>query len=251
MPEYDIHPAAELFPMMDDAKLRELSDDIKKNGLRENLMRWGGEHGPIVDGRNRLKACEMAGVIPRFDYIHASVCDDPVAYVVSLNLHRRHLTEAQRCSIAAELTNMKQGDNRYSIDPPDGGSIVSQKRAAELMNVSVRSVQRAAAVRRAVAPDLVAAVERGDLTLTTADRIVKDNPEDHDAQVNAMSEPARKPPSKPELPDSGRRTRSCVGVPIARQAISLLETIPKSDKERKDGYALVREWLENQRRKRR
>src|SRR5437870_2060271 len=77
---YRIHPAANLFPLMSEPELQALADDIKKNGQYEPILFSGpflkrkrGALGPevpdpervlIIDGRNRLLACEMAGRAP-------------------------------------------------------------------------------------------------------------------------------------------------------------------------------------------
>lgn len=58
-----VHPAAELFPMIKDAELGLLVEDIVEHGLREPILVY---QGLILDGRNRLRACEIAGVEPRF-----------------------------------------------------------------------------------------------------------------------------------------------------------------------------------------
>lgn len=72
------HEAAELFPMMDEAALRELADDIRVNGLREEVVLVNGDTGlTILDGRNRLLACRMAGVEPRYTIWEAH---GPVGY---------------------------------------------------------------------------------------------------------------------------------------------------------------------------
>jgi ParB-like chromosome segregation protein Spo0J len=107
----------------------------------------------VLDGRNRLRACTAAGVEPTFTVYTG---DDPVAYVVSLNLRRRHLDESQRAMVAAKLATLQRGDNQHS---PIGET--SQAKAAELLNVGKRSVERAADVRAHGAPELVQAVERG------------------------------------------------------------------------------------------
>ena len=62
-PTHKAHPAAELFPLMDKAELKELAADIKKNGLIAGIVR--DKDGVILDGRNRLAACRVAGVEPR------------------------------------------------------------------------------------------------------------------------------------------------------------------------------------------
>ena len=79
------------------------------------------------------------------------------AFVVSLNLKRRHLSENQRAMVAARLANLKHGDNQYTMDAQICAS-TSQPDAAELLNVSRRSVQHAVAVQRAGTPELIAAV---------------------------------------------------------------------------------------------
>ncbi|HEX5442465.1 MAG TPA: hypothetical protein VFW87_01490, partial [Pirellulales bacterium] len=58
-----IHPAATLFPLMHGVPLGELAADIAENGLREPIV---CTDGLVLDGRNRLRACEMAEVEPRF-----------------------------------------------------------------------------------------------------------------------------------------------------------------------------------------
>jgi hypothetical protein len=78
----------------------------------------------------------------------------PLDWVVSVNLHRRHLDAGQRAIVAAKIANMRLGDNQHSKEvPPIGGTSVSQQEAAKMMNVSLRSVSAAKGVL-AAAPDL-------------------------------------------------------------------------------------------------
>ena len=88
------HPVANLFPLLTGAAFQELAADIKKNGLREPILL--DPEGRIIDGRNRYRACNLAGVKPRFVRWQGQGSIPEVA--LSLNLHRRHLNESQRAT---------------------------------------------------------------------------------------------------------------------------------------------------------
>jgi hypothetical protein len=96
--EAPFHPAASMFPIMSGDELQELAGDIAKHGLREEITK--DRDGRILDGRNRLRACQIAKVAPRFNAFDG---DDTTAFVVSMNLHRRHLTQEQKREIVAKL----------------------------------------------------------------------------------------------------------------------------------------------------
>ena len=95
--KYPFHLACTVFPQLSDAELRELADDIAANGLRNPIVLLKGK---ILDGRNRYLACEIAGVKPRFVEFEG---DDPIGWVVSQNLVRRHLTASQKAVVALDL----------------------------------------------------------------------------------------------------------------------------------------------------
>jgi phage N-6-adenine-methyltransferase len=151
-----VHPVAELFPLMEGAAFDALVEDIRLHGLSEPILRDAG--GRIIDGRNRLRACQFAQVSPRFA---TWVGDDPTPIIVSRNLHRRHLSESQRAMVAAKIATLPKG--RHA---PIGAS--TQTSAADLLNVSRRAVQRARSVIDQGTPEVVQAIERGDLAVSTA-----------------------------------------------------------------------------------
>src|SRR5438552_16799639 len=95
----NVHPAADLFPLMADAELAELAADIKTHGLQSPIVLHPA--GSILDGRNRYRACKIAGVIDPDCETYTG--DDPLAYVVSVNLRRRHLTAEQKREVVASL----------------------------------------------------------------------------------------------------------------------------------------------------
>ena len=166
MTKYEIHPAAELFPMMSDIEFNGLKADIKQHGQRDDIMIWKGQ---LVDGRNRLRACDELSIEP-------SLCEmseelDPVAWVLSHNLHRRHLTTAQRAMVATNLATLLHGD--ASSQKSDSRIVLSQTEAAEKLNVSVDSVKKARKVRAKASKKVIAAVEAGTMSLNAAEATTK------------------------------------------------------------------------------
>jgi RNase H-fold protein (predicted Holliday junction resolvase) len=104
-----VHPIASLFPMMSEEELDDLAEDIRQNGQADPIVR--DQHGQLIDGRNRLEACGRAKVSP--DMIQVAL-DDPVAYILSKNVTRRHLTQGQRAMAVAKargvhLVNIRDG----------------------------------------------------------------------------------------------------------------------------------------------
>ncbi len=84
--------------------------------------------------------------------------------MVSLNLHRRHLSESQRAMVAAKLANLDNGQRASPI----GEGAVTQQSAADMLNVGKRTVERAREVIEGGAPELVAAVESGAVSVSAA-----------------------------------------------------------------------------------
>ena len=143
------HPAAEIFPMLADTELRALADDIKTHGQRDPIVLLDGA---ILDGRNRLRACELAGVDPIFvDGYDGSIT--PEQFVISKNLHRRHLSESQRALVAARFC--KNSDS-------------STRDAGKLLNVSHTTVAAALKVLDHADDEVIAKVERGDMSINRA-----------------------------------------------------------------------------------
>ena len=121
-----IHPIAEMFPMMPDSELKAMAKDIGTNGLRKRIVRDGD--GVVLDGRNRMSACQIAGVEPTYRTVDLDE-DGKRALIVSLNIMRRHLTASQRSVIAAQLVTTKKGDNQHTVEGSNDLS-TSQEQAA-------------------------------------------------------------------------------------------------------------------------
>jgi hypothetical protein len=132
-----VHPAAELFPPLSEAELLELAEDISMNGLRTSIVTCGGGKCPVLlDGRNRLDALALAGLLYATDgHLHLKTWTgtkwaelsgnkidfqhfhgaDPYALVLSLNIHRRHLTGEQKRELIAKLLKRQPEASSNSI----------------------------------------------------------------------------------------------------------------------------------------
>jgi hypothetical protein len=122
-----IHPAAEKFPMMSEAELHVLGDDIRKHGQKTPIVLWAAQEGEqewLLDGRNRLDAMERAGLRTINDdgSLSALCVDqikidavDPYAYVISVNIRRRHLNVEDRQNILIDLIARQPGKSNRQI----------------------------------------------------------------------------------------------------------------------------------------
>jgi len=198
---YEIHEAANAFPMMTDAEIKDLAEDIKRNGQRVPITLYQGK---VLDGRNRLKACQMASVQPRT--VQYTGTDDPYMWVWSLNAERRHLTsqeqkaliwrklhgmseavqrererikaEAAKAMSEAKVGNKNASKELENKSGTDCATVVSAKdhksRAfeAQAAGVNKGAMQRAQTLERK-APDLAEKVARGELRFSDAQREAK------------------------------------------------------------------------------
>jgi ParB-like chromosome segregation protein Spo0J len=99
MPKLEPHPFSALFPQISNEDFDKLAGDIKLHGLHHPIVCYQGK---ILDGNNRYRACEDAKIAPRFTDFDGN---DAAArnYVISANIHRRHLDRETRTKIVAEL----------------------------------------------------------------------------------------------------------------------------------------------------
>ncbi len=164
------HPAAALFPMMTEAELRQLADDIREHGLTDAIVMLDGM---ILDGRNRFEACKRASVEPRFD--HPENIESPTVYVVSKNLHRRHLTVSQRAAIGAEMMPLlrEEAKQRQVAGAALGGRVKNHPEECLIPKSAEGTLDRNLGQTRHVAGR---AVGVGHTTITTAANIKKADP---------------------------------------------------------------------------
>lgn len=163
------HPFADIFPWLEGAAREELKADIAKNGVLEPIVFLDGA---ILDGRNRYDIARELGI--EYPYVEYEG-DDPLGFVISKNLQRRHLSESQRAMVAAKLAKMPSHRPSKSENLPT--SEVSQAQAAQMLNVSDRTIRTAKQVAEQGTPELAKAVEEGKVSVSAAAAIVDQPPE--------------------------------------------------------------------------
>ena len=174
--KYKHHPLACMFPMMPQAEIGALAEDIKKNGLEDYGIIY---EGMILDGRNRQAACELAGVKMEFhDYDEdpewlAERGFDPLEYVLSRNLHRRQLKQSQRAMVAAKMANIQHGGDRSK--PQNCGLATAD--AAAALSVSSRATETAKHVLAHGSDELIEAVEQCQVSVSLAGKLCKEVPD--------------------------------------------------------------------------
>jgi hypothetical protein len=91
--------------------------------------------------------------------------------VTSAKIRRRRLDESQRSMVGAKLETLTHGQT--AAEMPIGMFVITRAKAAEILNVGERSVARARQVLDKSVPELVRAVERGNVAVSAAAEIAK------------------------------------------------------------------------------
>lgn len=163
--QYELHPLCTLFPRLQGSEFDSLVADIKANDLAQPIVL---HEGMILDGGNRYRACIEAGVEPKFREYEGS---NLVSFVLSANLHRRHMSVGQQAAIVASATD-------WAKTQTHGGIRVASEQGAtlHLETVSDRAAESGASVRTQkmadkvakADPDLAKQVGRGEVSLPAA-----------------------------------------------------------------------------------
>lgn len=180
-----LHPACKIFPALGEPELQELADDIATNGLRNPIVMYQKK---ILDGRNRWEACKIAKVEPHFTEFEG---DDPIGWVVSQNLVRRHLNGIQRAVVAFDLLPMLEreakerqrqsnsyrgnGQSAHKNANQNGKGKAAQF-AARITKSSASYVERVKSISKR-APELVDKIRAGELNVPEAERLADLPPE--------------------------------------------------------------------------
>lgn len=186
-----IHPFANLFPMQSNEEIQTLADDIAKHGLRQPIVIDRDEQ--ILDGRNRWAACKIAQVTPIYEPFVGTEAE-LLAYVVSVNIHRRHLSPSQLAMVADKVRGIydEEGKENQKRKPKDSvkANLPEQKtagkqsrdKAAEAVGVSGKLADAAKKVRAKGTEELQQAVESGEVSVTAA-ALVADLPQEKQTEI--------------------------------------------------------------------
>ena len=162
---YERHPLSAAFPDMDPEEFQDLLSSIKIHGQREPITLFENK---ILDGWHRYQACQKLEISPatyEFDG------EDPVSYVIDLNLNRRHLSPSQK-ALAVVSCNSWRGVGKPVI-PPRGGincrqDDISATDMAKRAGVGTRTIERAKQVVNTGDQETLDKVRKGAISLSQA-----------------------------------------------------------------------------------
>jgi hypothetical protein len=111
MSKLEPHPLSKMFPPILQEDFDKLAKDIEIHGLNQPIVTY---QGMILDGNHRYRACELAKVEPHFFPFEGT---DAQArnYVISANIHRRHLSPDQRRAIIETLLKADPSQSNRQI----------------------------------------------------------------------------------------------------------------------------------------
>jgi site-specific DNA-methyltransferase (adenine-specific) len=216
MATLEVHEICSIFPEMTPEEFADLKADIDQHGQREPVWTYQSR---VIDGRNRVRACKELGIEPQAREWDGA--GSLVAFVTSLNLVRRHLTEDQRAHCAADAAQaMKQeararqreGGKKAGRGRPlkekAGANSHQPKReprssakAAQQFGVKERKTQEAAQIAKAN-PQLHEKVKSGEMSHAQAKRQVarQERRKVQESQAQAVERALRESAGKDDAP---------------------------------------------------
>jgi N6-adenosine-specific RNA methylase IME4 len=169
----DFHEYANIFPLMEGQEFEELKEDIKKHGLKQTIILYEGK---ILDGRNRYNACIELGIEPKYEEYDG---DEPLSYVISMNIKRRHLDKSQLAVIALDILPLAEQEAKkrmLSGKKTDPMEIIPQGAArdqvGDQLGVSGRMISDAKKIAEEN-PEMIEKLRKGETTITKAKRELK------------------------------------------------------------------------------
>ncbi len=167
-----VHPFADRFPMLSKEQLQDLATDISEHGQVYPIMTDGD--GVLLDGRNRLAACKLAGVKPKVEVWSG---DNPLDYILSVNVHRRHVkrsTVAMAVAIAhPEPAKLRRKQKSVLNSLKDRNQSLAESLIGTASEGVMLSQSRAVIKEFGIDSEVVAAVMHGGSLISAYDAVLK------------------------------------------------------------------------------
>jgi hypothetical protein len=192
-PAYPRHPAAEIFDPLEGKDFMDLVASMKQHGFLpgQEVVLYEGK---VLDGWNRQRAADLAGIEPRYRQWESKV--DPVEYVVAVNLTRRHLSLIQKAEAAGRLLEKLQAEarKRQQRGKSSDNGAADKGKAADLagrrFGISGDTVSRMQKIKARATPRLLFAARSESLPLAVAAKIAELPPDQQEAALEANQLPA-------------------------------------------------------------
>jgi hypothetical protein len=182
MQNYTQHKLSAAFPAMTEAEFSALVENIREHGQRHPIITYQGQ---ILDGFHRARACAELGKEP---YLKEYSGNDPAGYVLSSNLHRRHLSASQRAGAIVACNEWRNNGERGPEKLRNVAELPqTSAQMAETAQVSTRTIESAKVAQSA---GLSQPVRDGKMTVNAAAELARKIPEVVEKIVSGEITPA-------------------------------------------------------------
>lgn len=162
MTTYSYHPICKSFPLMAQKELESLSLHIREHGQKQPILSWDGQ---IIDGRNRIAACALAGVEPIIEDVTSKYSlEQVIQLVIATNLRRNMKKTQAACSAYLVLMSMNTTEQ--------GAKVKNRLDLAVLFNVNTNYIGQAEEIYKKDQA-VFGQVHAGELSLAEGLRLVR------------------------------------------------------------------------------
>ena len=164
---FENHP----FRVVDDEKMTELVESIKKNGIVSPVLVRPDDEGTyeMISGHRRMHAAQLIGLKTIPVIIREMTDDEAVIFMVDANIQREEILPSEKAfayKMRMEAMN-RQGKRTDLTLCQDGTKLNSAEEISNQSGDSVRSIHRYIRLTFLV-PDLLELVDKGRLSVTPA-----------------------------------------------------------------------------------
>lgn len=169
-----------LFPPLTGDDFDKLVKDIDTNGQTKLVTL--NQDNILIDGYQRKRACDEVGIDVQFEVVEFRSKEREIAFVMSHNLHRRHLTDIQKAAAGSKLEPMLKQAAKERMEHKDGVKSAPlpvglrakdrspvkvpevSKQVADLVGLSEDKYKKIQRIKR-VKPEAISEIEKGNKTV--------------------------------------------------------------------------------------